>query len=89
MNLNLFFSDGTREYRNPVDVKPGDSVEIRFRVPAGCQADPVLHIEKGELPMELSEQGKRFDYYKAVIHVVYSSAMSSYKVNMIQDLSSK
>lgn len=29
------------------------------------------------------------DYYKAVIHVVYSSAMSSYKVNMIRDLSSK
>ncbi len=69
MNLNLFFSDGTREYRNPVDVRPGDSVEIRFRVPTGCQADPVLHIEKGEIPMELSEQGKRFDYYRAVIEV--------------------
>ena len=29
------------------------------------------------------------DYYKAVIHIVYSSAMSSYKVSMIKDLSSK
>mgnify|MGYP006381721857 CR=1 FL=1 len=32
MNLNLFFSDGTKEYRNPVNVKAGDDVTIRFRV---------------------------------------------------------
>jgi len=69
MNLNLFFSDGTREYRNPVDVKTGDDVTIRFRVPARYPAEPVLHIEKGEIPMKLSEQGKRFDYYEAVIKV--------------------
>ena len=69
MNLNLFFSDGTREYRNPVDIKAGDEVSIRFRVPAGYQAAPVLHIEKGKVPMKLSEQGKKFDFYTAVVSV--------------------
>lgn len=29
------------------------------------------------------------EYYKAVIHVIYSSALSSYKVDMIKNLSSK
>jgi len=69
MNLNLFFSDGTRQYRNPVDIKAGDSVTIRFRVPAGCQAAPVLHIEKGALPMVLSEQENNFDYYTGTVSV--------------------
>ena len=69
MNLNLFFSDGTREYRNPVDVKAGDDVTVRFRVPAGCHAYPMLHVKQGEFPMTLSETGKRFDYYTATIHV--------------------
>lgn len=69
MNLNLFFSDGTKEYRNPVNVKAGDDVEIRFRVPAGCRAYPMLHIKQGELPMVLSESENRFDYYTATIHV--------------------
>ena len=53
MNLNLFFSDGTKEYRNPVDVKAGDDVTVRFRVPAGCHAYPMLHIKQGEFPMIL------------------------------------
>ena len=69
MNLNLFFSDGTREYRNPVDVKPGDDVTVRFRVPAGCHAYPMLHTKQGEISMALTEAGKRFDYYTATIHV--------------------
>ena len=69
MNLNLFFSDGTREYRNPVDVKEGDNVTVRFRVPEGYQALPVLHTEGREIPMSLSETGKRFDYYTATITV--------------------
>ena len=67
MNLNLFFSDGTKEYRNPVNAAAGDKVTIRFRVPAGCRAYPMLHTEQGELPMQFTEAGKQFDYYTAVI----------------------
>lgn len=69
MNLNLFFSDGTNEYRSPVNVKSGDEVTVRFRVPAGCHAYPMLHTRQGEQPMNLSEKGKRFDYYTATILV--------------------
>ena len=69
MNLNLFFSDGTKEYRNPVNCKAGDAVTVRFRVPAGCRAYPMLHTRQGELPMELSETGKKFDYYTAAVTV--------------------
>lgn len=69
MNLNLFFSDGTKEYRNPVNIKAGDKVTLRFRVPAGCHVYPMLHTRQGEQPMKLSEMGKRFDYYTADILV--------------------
>ena len=63
MSLHLFFSDGTKEYRNPVDLKTGETVTIRFRVPAGCAACPKLHTEKCEVLMRLVEAGEKFDYY--------------------------
>ncbi len=69
MNLNLFFSDGTKEYRNPVDVRAGDNVTVRFRVPAGCAAAPMLHMERGCIRMRLAEAGNMFDYYKGTITV--------------------
>ena len=69
MNLNLFFSDGTKEYRNPVDVRAGDNVTVRFRVPAGCLVTPMLHLERGCIRMRLAEAGQKFDYYKATITV--------------------
>ena len=69
MNLNLFFSDGTKEYRNPVDVKAGDNVTVRFRVPAGYPAAPILHMERGCIRMRLAEAGRKFDYYKGTITV--------------------
>ena len=69
MNLNLFFSDGTKEYRNPVDVKAGDNVTVRFRVPAGYPAAPILHLERGCIRMRLAEAGTKFDYYKGTITV--------------------
>ena len=69
MNLNLFFSDGTKEYRNPVDVRAGDNVTVRFRVPAGCLATPILHMERGCIRMRLAEAGNMFDYYKGTITV--------------------
>lgn len=48
----------------------------------------MLSSYKQEAIKALKNDGS-IDYYKAVIHVVYSSALSSYKVDMIQDLSSK
>ncbi len=69
MNLNLFFSDGTKEYRNPVDVRAGDNVTVRFRVPAAYPATPILHTGRGCIKMRLDETGNRFDYYKGTITV--------------------
>ncbi len=69
MNLSMFFSDGTREYRNPVDVKPGENVTVRLRVPAGAKVFPQIQTEQGTLPMVRVEQGKRFDYYAGSIPV--------------------
>ncbi len=69
MNLNLFFSDGTKEYRNPVDVRAGDNVTVRFRVPAAYPATPILHTGRGCIRMRLEETGNRFDYYKGTITV--------------------
>ncbi|MBE5952343.1 MAG: glycoside hydrolase family 13 protein [Lachnospiraceae bacterium] len=69
MSLHLFFSDGTKEYRNPVNVMPGDYVTVRFRVPAGFSPVPVLHTKRGASPMRIQETGTQFDYYSGTIAV--------------------
>ncbi len=69
MDLNLFFSDGTREYRNPVDVVQGDYVTVKFRVPAGYLGAPLLHTKRGEFPMKIQEAGQQFDYYTGTVAV--------------------
>lgn len=69
MNLNAFFSDGTKEYRTPVDVKENEEVTIRFRVPHGSEAAPVLVIGEDRFPMKLVEETWQFDYYAATVRV--------------------
>ena len=69
MNLHLFFSDGTKEYRNPVDIMSGDNVTVRFRVPAGYSGIPILHTRRGAAPMHIHEAGRLFDFYTATIAV--------------------
>ncbi len=69
MSLQLFFSDGTKEYRTPTDIRKGDSVTVRFRVPAGFQGIPVLHTRRGDAPMRMLEAGAKFDYYAGTIPV--------------------
>ena len=69
MSLHLFFSDGTKEYRNPIDVMPGDYVTVRLRVPAGLPKIPVLHTRRSALPMRIQETGPLFDYYAGTISV--------------------
>lgn len=69
MSLHLFFSDGTKEYRNPVDVMPGDYVTVRLRVPAGLSEIPYLHTRRGAFPMRIQETGPLFDYYVGTIGV--------------------
>lgn len=69
MSLRLFFSDGTKEYRNPVNVVQGDYVTVRLRVPAGLRNIPMLHIKRGEFPMRIQETGTQFDYYAGIISV--------------------
>lgn len=69
MNLNAFFSDGTREYRTPVNIKENEEVTIRFRTPHENAEAPVLVIGNDRLPMELAEETWQFDYYAKTVRV--------------------
>ena len=68
MSLNLYFSDGTNEYRNPVNVRQGDTVTVRLRVPADSEV-PNLHTKRGIFPMRLHEKSTVFDYYTGMVMV--------------------
>ncbi|MGN0505368.1 MAG: glycoside hydrolase family 13 protein [Lachnospiraceae bacterium] len=69
MNLNAFFSDGTREYRTPVDISANEEVTIRFRTPHGSDAAPEIVIENHKIPMKLTETTRQFDYYAGSVPV--------------------
>lgn len=69
MELQAFFSDGTKEFRTPVDVVQNQEVTVRFRTPKGCQAEPGVVIQNEKQSMQLSETRGQFDYYEAAIYV--------------------
>lgn len=64
-----FFSDGTKEYQNPVDVMPNENVTLRFRTPNGLSEEPVIWSNDLAIKMKLAEQTKHFTYYEGTIQV--------------------
>ena len=67
MKENWLFSDGTSDYRIPMEPKVGDTVRIRFRT-AVNDVDKVL-LWHGEncIEMQRIEQDKEFDYFETSV----------------------
>ncbi len=69
LKKRALFSDGTKDYREPVEPKAGDEVTIRFRA-AKDNVDIVwLCVGEDRLRMEKYETCGEFDYYRATISV--------------------
>lgn len=83
MNIfSKFFSDGTKEYRNPVNVMPQDKVAVRFRTPVGLPEYPVIWKEDTAFPMTLVDRTEQFDYYEGIIQVEEEPVLYSFSFYM-------
>lgn len=64
LNKEALFSDGTADYRNPMEPNPGETVTIRFRT-ARNNVDSVYFISgQKRLQMEKESAEGLFDYYR-------------------------
>ena len=64
LKKNALFSDGTSDYREPMEPEPGDTVTIRFRA-AKDNVDIVwLCMENKKVRMTKCETNEEFDYYQ-------------------------
>lgn len=69
MNKDAIFSDGTREFRYPVEPMPGDRVTIRLRMKHLDKGVPFLRSRNFDAKMILDTETDEFDYYRANIQV--------------------
>lgn len=69
LNEKALFSDGTSEYRQPVEPKPYDMVKLRFRT--GKDNVDFVYLIAGDkrIPMKKVSDDWYFDYYEAELQV--------------------
>lgn len=67
LNKEALFSDGTQEYRSPLEPKAGDQVTIRFRTQKNNVDSVYLVSEDMRREMTLCETDNGFDYYSTQI----------------------
>lgn len=67
MKMDAFFSDGTSDYRDPVEPEPNQEVKIRFRTAKGNVDAVWVRFEKGKHLMHKCDQDEEFDYYEASV----------------------
>ncbi len=72
LRKDALFSDGTADYRQPVEPRAGDKVTIRFRT-AADNADIVWLCENKDVPvrykMRRTETKDGFDYYSVTVEM--------------------
>ncbi len=80
LKKSALFSDGTRDYREPMEPNPGDTVTIRFRTGKDDVDSVWLCIDDASLEMEKFETEGSFDYYRVQIKLAESAVSYYFKV---------
>jgi len=65
INMDAVFSDETKQYLNPYDPLPGDTVTFRLRTARDNIDSAYLHAADEALPMVKTESDELFDYYSS------------------------
>ena len=69
LNMEAVFSDETKQYVNPYDPDPGDTVSFRLRTAKSNVDCANLHTAEAVITMAKSCSDKLFDYYTAMYPV--------------------
>lgn len=78
LRTDALFSDGTRDYRIPVEPMAGDEVTIKFRT-ATANVDDIYLICDGErIRMKICESDEAFDYFAAKLPPIQKEKVEYY-----------
>lgn len=80
LKKSALFSDGTKDYREPTEPNPGDTVTVRFRTRKDDVDSVWLCIDDASLEMEKFETEGSFDYYRVQIKLAESAVSYYFKV---------
>jgi alpha-glucosidase len=80
LKKSALFSDGTKDYREPTEPNPGDTVTVRFRTGKDDVDSVWLCIDDASLEMEKFETEGSFDYYRVQIKLAESAVSYYFKV---------
>lgn len=69
LKMRALFSDATKDYRNPPECDPGDSVALRLRTGKYNVNKAYLCTDNGEYRMKRVDSDNLFDYYEASVTV--------------------
>ena len=83
--VRALFSDGTKEYRNPAEPKPGDTVRLRFRALKGSVREVVLWIAGERIVMLPEQEAGCFVYFAAEYTVGDAPVAYFYEVTLAED----
>ena len=83
--VRALFSDGTKEYRNPAEPKPGDTVRLRFRALKGSVREVVLWIAGERIVMLPEQEAGCFVYFAAEYTVGDAPVTYFYEVTLAED----
>lgn len=67
MNIEAIYSDGTSEYRNPMEPNANESVTIRLRTYRGEDMQAFVVSKDGRQEMVYDTTVEQFDYYKCKV----------------------
>lgn len=85
MNRAAIFSDGTPEYCNPWQPKPGDRVEVRVRVAHQDVTQVFLLTKRQRVEMKLDRETDLFDYYRTKINLGEERFSYIYQIQSADD----
>ena len=80
LNKRALFSDGTSDYRTPMEPAAGETVTIRFRTGKNNVDNVRFCTEEKELPMEKYETSGEFDYYRIEIQLTEAAVHYYFKI---------
>ncbi len=86
INRAALFSDGTAEYRRPMEPAAGETVRLRLRTLAMDAASVLLQHAEEALSMEKTETDGVFDYYEAQVQLGHAPFSYCFKIQKGDDV---
>lgn len=80
-NKDALFSDGTENYRSPMEPNMGDTVTLRFRTLRNNVDEVFLLSSQGRIKMRLERSSQGFDFYAVQVNMTQEEFFYAFEVH--------